>query len=39
MQIGDGAGFHISGSLRVPPSMTLVRIWNDSPEWNPIEAL
>jgi hypothetical protein len=37
--IWDNAGFHVSGSLRVPPNVSLIRLPPYSPELNPIENL
>ena len=37
--IWDGAGFHTSGSLQVPPNISLLRLPSYSPELNPIENL
>jgi transposase len=37
--IWDGAGFHRSKALRVPPNITLIQLPAYSPELNPIENL
>jgi len=37
--VWDGAGFHTSRSLVVPPNITLVKLPPYSPELNPIENL
>ena len=37
--IWDGAGFHVSGKLQVPPNVTLIQLPPHSPELNPIENL
>jgi transposase len=37
--IWDGAGFHVSHSLKVPANITLIRLPPYSPELNPIENL
>ncbi len=39
MTVWDGAGFHTSRSLVVPPNITLVKLPPYSPELNPIENL
>ncbi|WP_397570098.1 IS630 family transposase [Schlesneria sp. T3-172] len=39
VMIWDGAGFHRSGTLRVPQNITLIRLPAYSPELNPIENL
>ena len=35
----DGAGWHVSGALRVPPNLTLLRLPPYSPQLNPAEAM
>ena len=37
--IWDGAGFHVSGQLKVPANVTLIQLPPYSPELNPIENL
>jgi transposase len=37
--IWDGAGFHLSGQLKVPANVTLIQLPPYSPELNPIENL
>jgi hypothetical protein len=37
--IWDGAGYHTSGSLKVPSNVSLIRLPPYSPELNPIENL
>ena len=37
--IWDGAGFHVSGQLKVPANVTLIQLPSYSPELNPIENL
>lgn len=37
--IWDGAGFHISGELKVPANVTIIQLPAYSPELNPIENL
>lgn len=37
--IWDGAGFHVSRSLKVPANVTLIRLPPYSPELNPVENL
>lgn len=37
--IWDGAGFHVSGELKVPANVTIIQLPAYSPELNPIENL
>lgn len=37
--IWDGAGYHVSGQLKVPPNVTIIQLPAYSPELNPIENL
>jgi transposase len=37
--IWDGAGFHVSGELKVPANITIIQLPAYSPELNPIENL
>ena len=37
--IWDGAGFHVSGKLKVPANVTIIQLPAYSPELNPIENL
>jgi putative transposase len=39
VMIWDGAGFHVSGKLRVPENLTIIQLPPYSPELNPIENL
>jgi transposase len=39
VMVWDGAGFHRSGQLTVPPNITLIQLPPYSPELNPIENL
>ncbi len=39
VMVWDGAGFHRSGQLAVPPNITLIQLPPYSPELNPIENL
>ncbi len=39
VMVWDGAGFHRSGQLAVPPDITLIQLPPYSPELNPIENL
>lgn len=39
VMIWEGAGFHVSGQLRVPDNVTILSLPPYSPELNPIENL
>jgi transposase len=39
VMIWDGAGFHTSGKLRIPPNVTVLQLPPYSPELNPMENL
>jgi DDE superfamily endonuclease len=35
----DGAGYHTSADLKTPRNVSVIQLWPDSPELNPVENL